>query len=248
MLELLKEQLKMLTKQPFFLLASGAVVTVGLIFGGWWLFITPRQQSEQLAVISSEKIAKQSEPSATTTQATTSSQITTTNQSSQSAASSEVVVDVKGQVKHPGVYTVSANTRIQGIIQTAGGLNDKADVSALNLAQTVSDQSVVYVPKKGEKIPNQFAQSNTGNQSLASSSQQSTSATTAGSNSNGKVNLNTASKSDLMQLNGIGEKKAEQIIAHRDQNGQFKQIEQLKDVSGIGEKTFDQLKDAICVE
>ena len=109
----------------------------------------------------------------------------------------------------------------------AGGLTDQAEILTINLAQKLTDGQMVYIPTKGERL----------NEPATASSQV----------QKDKVNLNTATVAELQTLEGIGEKKAEQIIAYREANGGFKQISDLKAVSGIGEKRFETLKDSLTV-
>lgn len=144
----------------------------------------------------------------------------------------KIIVDVKGAVNHPGVYKVSDSARIEQIVQLAGGFNKSADQLHINLAQKVADGQVVYIPSKDEKTPDIYQSQQ---QSVASSS----TATT--------INLNTATVEELQKLDGIGQKKAEQIVAYRTENNGFKQIEDIKKVSGIGDKRFEKIKDMLSI-
>lgn len=166
----------------------------------------------------------------------------------------QLYVDIKGAVKRPGVYQITKEMRIQDAVNLAGGFNKSADKKQINLAGKLIDQQVIYVPLRGEIKGNALEQGITPQASQAGSEDNtngvstSSSASSATTNSdNAKINLNTADKSKLQELTGIGEKKAEQIIAYRETTGQFKQIEDLKNVSGFGDKTFENLKDYICV-
>lgn len=147
------------------------------------------------------------------------------NQSQQ--AETKILVDIKGAVNQPGVYDVSQQPRLQAAVAKAGGLTEQAEMANVNLAQKLTDGQMVYIPTKGERL--------------------STPATTASQASQEKVNLNTATVAELQTLEGVGEKKAEQIIAYREANGGFKQITDLKAVSGIGEKRFEALKDKLTI-
>lgn len=140
-------------------------------------------------------------------------------------------VDVKGAVKHPGVYSVTEDERVIDVIAKAGGLLENGDESKINLSQKVADEMVIYVPYVGEEGTGIFAQESTSNQSATD-----------------KVNINQADSADLQTLPGIGPGKADAIIEYRDQNGPFKTIEDLMNVSGIGEKTFEKLKEHIAVQ
>ncbi|HHY41852.1 MAG TPA: competence protein ComEA [Thermoanaerobacterales bacterium] len=149
----------------------------------------------------------------------------------------KIVVHVAGAVKNPGVYTLEVGKRVKDAIEVAGGALPEADLLRLNLAQKLQDEDKLYVPKIGE-TPEQFEQANE------------TYGATVGisSKSDGKVNINTADESELIKLPGIGPATAQKIIDYRTANGFFKSIEDIKKVSGIGDKKFEQLKDKIRVK
>ncbi|USS89491.1 ComEA family DNA-binding protein [Fructilactobacillus cliffordii] len=150
-----------------------------------------------------------------------------------------VVVDVKGAVKQPGVYQVAPDTRVDKIIQLAGGFLESADANQVNLAQKATDQTILYVPNQGEKPPVGPSNAQAGSASNA--------ATPAGSGSTGKINLNQADATQLQSISGVGAKKAEKIIAYRQQTGSFKAVDDLKNVPGFGSKTVTQLQDSLTV-
>ena len=138
-----------------------------------------------------------------------------------------ITVDVKGAVKSPGIYDLPVGSRVNDAVQKAGGLTEQADSKSLNLAQKVSDEALVYVPTKGEE----------------SASQQAGSGMASSTSKDKKVNLNKASLEELKQVKGLGGKRAQDIIDHREANGKFKSVDELKKVSGIGAKTIEKLKD-----
>lgn len=139
----------------------------------------------------------------------------------------KIFVDIKGSVKYPGVFETTKDKRVKDLIEEAGGLLDDADTSTLNLSQKVKDQMVIYVLKHGEK-PKQM-----------------TDGASTGSSSGDVININTASKEQLMKISGVGKTKAEAIIAHREKNGDFKKKEDITKVRGIGKSTFEKIKDKI---
>ena len=143
-----------------------------------------------------------------------------------------ITVDVKGAVKSPGIYDLPVGSRVHDAVQKAGGLTEGADSKSLNLAQKVSDEALVYVPTKGEEA----------------ASQQAASETTPSTSKGKKVNLNKASLEELKQVKGLGGKRAQDIIDHREANGKFKSVDELKKVSGIGAKTIEKLKDYVTVD
>ena len=143
-----------------------------------------------------------------------------------------ITVDVKGAVKSPGIYDLPVGSRVHDAVQKAGGLTEEADSKSLNLAQKVSDEALVYVPSKGEEA----------------ASQQAVSGTSPSTSKEKKVNLNKASLEELKQVKGLGGKRAQDIIDHRETNGKFKSVDELKKVSGIGAKTIEKLKDYVTVD
>ena len=138
----------------------------------------------------------------------------------------KIFVDVKGAVKHPGVFETTKDKRVKDLIEEAGGLLDDADTSTLNLSQKVKDQMVIYVLKHGEK-PKQISDSG------------------SSSSNTDVININTANLEQLMKISGVGKTKAEAIISYREKNGDFKKKEDITKVRGIGKATFDKIKDKI---
>ena len=147
-----------------------------------------------------------------------------------------VTVDVKGAVKKPGVYQLQSNSRVHDALEKAGGLTDEADLKSVNQAQKLSDEAVVYVAKVGENAVDVTASAPA---SATSGTNQTKSAL---------VNLNTATEADFQTISGIGQKRAQDIIAYREANGRFKSVDDLKNVSGIGAKTLEKLKEYVTVD
>lgn len=142
-----------------------------------------------------------------------------------------IFVDIKGEVKKPGVYQMKVGDRVKDALDAAGGLTAEADSQKVNLAQKVEDQMVIVVPKVGEEAE----------------------AIPAGATSKevakeGKVNINTATVEELKTLKGVGEKKAEAIIEYRKKNGSFKTKEDLMKVRGIGKKLFESFEERIVTQ
>lgn len=148
-----------------------------------------------------------------------------------------IMIDIKGEIKKPGVYQSNKEERVMDVINRAGGLTEKADESQVNFAAHVQDEMIIFIPAKGQvsPIPSQNPSGGI------------TSANGAGPKSN-KINLNTADENELQNLPGIGPSKATAIVAFRNENGPFQSIEDLKKISGIGDKTFEKLKDSIMVQ
>ena len=179
---------------------------------------------------------------------------------SNSVNSDYIYVDVKGAIKHPGVYKVQIGKRVGDVLSLAGGPLEGADTTQINFAHKLEDQMVIYIPKVGESSPIENTvgvsgsddksdqnEANSAAEKISSAQTQTDSTSQDQGGNDGKINLNTASKEQLMQLTGIGDKKADEIIAYRQQNGNFKTIDDLKNVSGIGDKTFEKISSQITV-
>lgn len=141
-----------------------------------------------------------------------------------------ILVDIKGSVEAPGVYEMKDEDRIIDVIDRAGGLTPDAESKGINFAQKVEDQMVIYIPKTGEEpieIPINAEEKETEEVML--------------------VNINEADATGLMTLNGIGPSKADSIIRYREERGFFQTIDDIKNVSGIGNTTFENLRDYITV-
>lgn len=141
-----------------------------------------------------------------------------------------VVVDVKGAVKVPGVFSFGSDQRVIDAIDAAGGLADNADTKLINFAQLLEDEMYIYIPETGEDIIQQ---------SSISEGQQTKETV---------VDINKADEAELLLLDGIGPSKAAEIIKYREENGPFQSIEELTNVTGIGEKTFERIKERIKVK
>ncbi|MDU5727203.1 MAG: helix-hairpin-helix domain-containing protein, partial [Neisseria sp.] len=122
-------------------------------------------------------------------------------------------------------------------IQEAGGMTEDADAKSVNLAASLSDEEVIYVANKDENV-SVLDQSDTGQ--VSNKGGQAVS-------KNGKINLNTATSEQLQTISGIGAKRAEDIVAYRESHGGFQSVDDLKNVSGIGDKTLDKIRESIYV-
>jgi competence protein ComEA len=138
-----------------------------------------------------------------------------------------IVVEIKGEVKKPDVYILNENAIVKELIEAAGGLTENAELNNINRAKKLQNHELIYIANK-----------NDANKEVSSINSE----TKTTSN---KVNINTAALEDLKKLNGIGDSKAKSIIEYREQNGSFKSIEDIRDVTGIGEKMFERIKDQI---
>lgn len=155
----------------------------------------------------------------------------------------KVAIDVKGGVHRPGVYVFKSEPIVEEVVNKAGGLLATVDQKRLNLAAKVVAGSVLYIPVGAETVPEEFP--------LPSTPQTKSGEVTSGSDptqpETAEINLNQATATQLMELPGIGEKRAQDIISQRDILGGFKSVEDLKQVSGIGDKTFAKLAPLVTV-
>lgn len=153
-------------------------------------------------------------------------------------------VDIKGAIKVPQVVPVTPGMRVHDVVEMAGGVTGEADQSQVNLAQLVTDQMVIYVPKVGEEV-------SPSTEALVADSKVTESAVSEssgdGTSDGDLVNINTADTTMLQTLSGIGEKRAADIINYRETNGLFETVDDLDQVSGIGEKTMEKLRPLITV-
>lgn len=153
-------------------------------------------------------------------------------------------VDIKGAIKVPQVVPVTPGMRVHDVVEMAGGVTGEADQSQVNLAQLVTDQMVIYVPKVGEEV-------SPSTEALVADSKVTESAVSEssgdGTSGGDLVNINTADTTMLQSLSGIGEKRAADIINYRETNGLFETVDDLDQVSGIGEKMMEKLRPLITV-
>ena len=157
------------------------------------------------------------------------------------AAPAPLRVHVGGAVAAPGVYDLAEGARVLDAVEAAGGFAEGAARDALNLARAVSDGEQVVVPSEADIAAQEAVSAGAGGAAAGAG------ASAAAGEAGGKVNINTASAAQLDTLPGVGASTAEKIVADREANGPFKTVEDLKRVSGIGDKKFAALADAICV-
>ena len=207
-------------KLKWWLVGLFAIGIIGIVIGLIWLNLRPRRPiMQEESSISSSRIA---EPIS----------------SQPSSKPDEIYVDLKGAVKHPGVYALDQGSRVFDLLEMAGGLTEEAAERALNQAQLLVDQQSLYVPTMAEwEAESQGPQANVvGSQAPLVSSP---------SPNSGKVNVNQADLAQLETLPGIGAKKAQAIIDYRTANGSFHSLEDLGKVKGIGPKMLEKLKDLV---
>ncbi|WP_051271278.1 ComEA family DNA-binding protein [Shimazuella kribbensis] len=136
-------------------------------------------------------------------------------------------IDVKGAIKKPGIYKLPVPVRLYQVLEAAGGASEQADTNRMNLAKIIADGSMIYIPKKGEAIPSEASPIQT--------------------KEDNKINLNTATLEELETLEGLGPTKAKAIIQYRGEHGGFRSVDELLQVSGIGERTLERIKEKVFV-
>lgn len=171
----------------------------------------------------------------------------------------EYKVDIKGEVNNPGIYTLDKSSRVVDVIEKAGGLSENANTTVINLSKKIMDEMVIIIYsnyevenfKRTKELEKSLINSCiNGYESLKNDACIDDSDTEGdddndNDNDNSKVSLNNSSKEELMTLTGIGEKKALDIIEYREKNNGFKNIEDIKNIKGIGDSIFDKIKDRL---
>lgn len=150
----------------------------------------------------------------------------------ETAGSTTIFVDIGGAVSKPMLAELPEGSRVEDAIRAAGGITEDADLTSINRAEFLEDGEKVYIPA--------FEAESSGDESYANVRQK-------GMDSGGRVNINTADSETLQTLNGVGPATAQKIIDYRETSGRFRSVEDLKNVSGIGDKTFEKLREYIIV-
>lgn len=201
-------------------LGAIVILIVFVVLGTVWTSITMPQEDSSTGNNSDEIVISQSENS--------------DSEGTNEANASTLFVHIAGSVKTPGLYELPQGSRVSDAVSAAGGMSEDANTSSVNLARQLTDGEQIIVASNEDILAATETETSNGSPSGEVSSQ-------------GKVNINTASAEELMTLDGVGEATADKIIAYRQENGPFARIEEIKEVSGIGEKKFGAMKDAITV-
>lgn len=151
--------------------------------------------------------------------------------------SNRIKVYVTGEVKHQGVIELDEGARIEDAIIIAGGITEFADLSQVNLAYCLEDEQKLYIPSINDKNEVEYISEENGQNVIENPKKK-----------NGKININTSGIDELCTLTGVGESLAQRIINYREENGKFKECEELKNVSGIGDKKYESLKEQVTVK
>lgn len=204
---------------------GAAVVVLAVVAGGYWLLRPPGLPTEaELPFTSSTKVSVVNDLGAAAVTATTASRASDSRDGS-------IVVHVAGSVRAPGVYELAAGARVVDAVDAAGGLAVGADADVINLAALLSDGQRIYVPRVGEEPSPELSQGGPQDTSVSA----------------GPIDVNTATAAQLETLPGIGPSTAAAIIAYRDLHGPFASVDDLAEVSGIGDSKLAAIRGLVTV-
>ena len=207
---------------------AAVICLVGLVlFAGFSLF---RGAGDELEIESSEKISAAEE--------------TEDPAKGQAVTGDTIYVDIGGAVKNPMLAELPDGSRVDDAIKAAGGLKQEADMTSINRAEFLTDGQKVYIPSL---VLDEDGNIIEGSAVLSGTDAVSSIVSGGSTPASGKININTADSSQLQTLSGIGPVTAQKIIDYRQANGSFSSIEDIKNVSGIGDKTYEKLKDSITI-
>lgn len=159
------------------------------------------------------------------------------NKTNEKVNSQMITVYISGEVNKPGIITVEEGKRLSDAVKELGDFTEYADLNRVNLAVKLVDEHHYIIPKIGEEL--QIQQTSNNAQSYDNNEEQ--------NNQNKKININSATLQELDSLPGIGEATANKILKYREDNSTFKSIEEIKNVNGIGDKKYEDIKDLICI-
>ena len=221
MLEQIKEEIKKRLNARII-----AIFVLGVVFLASSLFLYYKNKSKVFKDEYMNNIYAESESENETVNSSVN--VSSTNLDTENQKKSLIIVEIKGEVKNPDVYEIEEGSIIRDLINLAGGLTSEANTDGINRAEKLRGNQLIVIPNKSDissgSVINQNA-STTNNSSV--------------------ININTAPLEELKKITGVGDVKAQSIIDYRDKNGGFKSIEELKNIDGIGSKTFEKIKDQV---
>lgn len=170
------------------------------------------------------------------------------NESEKNISTKKITVYVSGQVEKEGIVTLDSDKRLADAVEKLGGLTKKADTNNINLAMKLEDEMHYIIPKKGQSIQENSGLSEVSSDLNDSSKSNNTNGNNQSDSQTSKININTADVNQLDDIPGVGPATANKILSYRNENGNFKNIEDMKNVNGIGDKKFENMKEFICVK
>lgn len=214
-------------------------VLVSIVLFGVWYYVYAKE--EEAILLSQEDLEVQESVKVNDTEENLTEE-TSENVAEKGVTNNEmIVVDVSGAVNKPGIVELPWDSRVADAIDKAGGLTADADTQSLNLASKLEDGMKIHVYTKEDNLNEVVVSNNVPTQYNENYSTKASSVKTR------KVNINTALQTELETLPGIGPSTALKIINYRNENGKFKSIEEIKEVSGIGDIKYNQIKELISI-
>ena len=221
------------------------LVMIGVFVVGIIGFVCLKNNKEEVVDVESFEVERTGDVEKTNQD----SQVIQENQSKTEAESpssqNQIYIHIIGEVNNQGIIILEKGQRIVDAIEKAGGITKKADLSKVNLAYVLSDGQKVRIPSVDDKENVEYVTQNSGNNTLIEGVNQGANNINLGG---GKVNINTATQTELETLTGIGPSLAARIIEYRGQNGKFKKVEELRNVKGIGQSKYDGIKEEVVVD
>lgn len=223
------------------------ILAVIIVIVTAFLFFGPKGKNENVTLENKKDEISSEKASETANDGENSEVAEESDKEKETQGGGKIFIDIAGEVKNPGVYEVTSDSRIFEAIEKAGGLTEKADTTNVNQAETVKDGQKISIPKKGATA--QSSGGSGGEPSQTTSAPASNAQNSAGTDpaSGAKININSADSSQLQTISGIGPSTAEKIIRYRTSKGAFKSIDDLKKVNGIGDKKLEKLRPYVTI-
>lgn len=223
------------------------ILAVIIVIVTAFLFFGPKGKNENVTLENKKDEISSEKASETANDGENSEVAEESDKEKETQGGGKIFIDIAGEVKNPGVYEVTSDSRIFEAIEKAGGLTEKADTTNVNQAETVKDGQKISIPKKGATA--QSSGGSGGEPSQTTSAPASNAQNSAGTDpaSGAKININSADSSQLQTISGIGPSTAEKIIRYRTLKGAFKSIDDLKKVNGIGDKKLEKLRPYVTI-
>ena len=222
-----------------------ALIIISVVLIGYYIYYKNRNIYEEFEInsITEELLDNEQKVEKTDNESNNGSKDKTNiNKSKSEEELEKIIVHITGEINNPGVVELKKGARIIDAVNEAGGFTEQADKEKINLAYILSDGMKIYIANKNEKSEEQkeYITISCGDNVTMEENKMK-------ENNNVLININEATQADLETLPGIGPSLALKIISHREQNGRFLSIQDIKNVSGIGENKFENIKELICV-